>query len=373
MTRTVLHVIDTGGPGGAETVYLQLATQLDSGRFRPVCVVSRDDWLTSRLRARSVTPIVLPSQGSLNVGYLAELCRIIRREKVDLVVAHLYGSSIYAGLAGLLCRVPVVAILHGQTDIRGGGRFDSLKRLIVARATTRIVFVSGMLRDALLPQLRAPAERCLVVANGVDTARFQPGRDEKIRQELKIEPGTFLLGAIGNVRAPKAYEVLLRAARLLKDEGLPFKVVIAGEGSGSLMEELQLLRHELAVEDVVQFLGLRSDVDRLLRGFDAYVLSSRTEGFSIACVEAMASGLPVIATRSGGPEQIIEHGVSGLLVPPDDPQALGAAISTVARDPQLARNLGAKANQRARQKFSIETMLGEYEQLFGELAPEEFA
>lgn len=370
MTTKVLHIIDTGGPGGAETVYLHLATALNARRFRSVCVVSRDGWLTGQLRNGGASPLVLPSQGSLNVRYLAALCSIIRRERVGMIVAHLYGSSVYAGLAGLLCRVPVIAILHGQTDITGAGRFDSIKRLIVARGTSRLVFVSERLREALAPALKVPARRCVVVPNGVDAARFQPGRDEEVRRELGAAPGTFLLGAIGNIRAPKAYDVLLRAAHLLKEGGLPCKIVIAGEGSGSLMQELEALRRQLGVEDSVRFLGLRSDVQRLLRGFDAYVLSSRTEGFSIACVEAMASGLPVIATRSGGPEEIIEQGVSGLLVPPDDPAALADAISRVIREPDLARSLGTRARQRARDQYSIDAMLQRYESLLEEVVAE---
>lgn len=370
MTTNVLNIIDTGGPGGAETVYLHLATALDPRRYRSICVVSRDGWLTGQLRSGGIAPIVLPSQGSLNVRYLAALCRIIRRERVGVVVAHLYGSSVYAGLAGLLCRVPVVAILHGQTDIAGEGRFDAIKRLIVARGTSRLVFVSERLRDALAPVLKVPARRCVVVPNGVDAARFQPGRDEEARRELGVAPGDFLLGAIGNIRAPKAYDVLLRAVHLLKEGGPPCKVVIAGEGSGSLMQELETLRRQLGVEDSVRFLGLRNDVQRLLRGFDAYVLSSRTEGFSIACVEAMASGLPVIATRSGGPEEIIEDGISGLLVPTDDPEALAGAISRVIRDPGLARDLGSRARHRACDRYSIGAMVQRYESLLEEVVSE---
>lgn len=365
---TLLHVIDTGGPGGAETVFLHLATGLDPARFRSVCVVSRDGWLTGELRSRGLDPIVLPSQGSLNVRYLAGLCRIVRSRKVDVIVAHLYGSAIYGGLAGLLCRTPVAAILHGQTDISGGGRLDSAKRLIVARGTSRLVFVSDRLREALAPMLRASGRRSVVIPNGVDATVFRPGRDEQTRRELGIAPDIFLIGAIGNIRAPKAYDILLRAARRLKDKGLPCRILIAGEGSGTLMENLEALRRELGIEDMVHFLGLRRDVHRLLGSFDAYVLSSRTEGFSIACVEAMAAGLPVVATRSGGPEEIVEDGVSGLLVPPDDPDALAAAMEQVALNPALAAKLSKNAVDRARTQFSIQAMLSRYENLLGELA-----
>jgi len=174
------------------------------------------------------------------------------------------------------------------------------------------------------------------------------------------------VGSIGNIRKPKAYEVLLKAARAALDREPRLHFVIAGEGSGRLQEELVTLRRELGLEEKVSFLGWTPDVATVLRNLDVFALSSRTEGFSIACIEAMACGVPVVATRSGGPQQILdEH--CGVLVPTDDPAALAAGICRVALEPELAAALSRAALARVRERFSLGTMIGSYERIFASL------
>jgi glycosyltransferase involved in cell wall biosynthesis len=360
---TVMHVIDTGGPGGAETVFLEVSTRLDPSRFRSVCVVSREGWLTGSLRERGYEPLIVPSSGSVNFGYLRNLISIARAHGVDLIVAHLYGSAIYCSLAGMLARLPVVAVLHGQTDVSPSERMATLKRLAVRHGTDAVVFVSEQLRKALAPLLRMPRDRCAVIPNGVDAGRFAINADRTVREELGLAPRTVLVGAVGNIRRPKGYDVLLRAARILKDRHQDYRFVIVGEGHGSLLQELTQLRAELGLIEDVAFLGLRSDVARLLTSFDVYVLSSTTEGFSISCIEAMAAGRPVVATRSGGPDEIVEDGISGLLVPPGDADALAEAIDHLRSDQALASRLAVNGVERVRRMYTLGTMLTAYERL----------
>jgi len=212
-----------------------------------------------------------------------------------------------------------------------------------------------------------PDARSVVIANGVDPSRFSTTRDESVRRELGIAEHEVLVGAIGNIRRPKSYDVFLRAAAFLRSRSDRYRFVIVGEPSGSLYEELLDLRKKLQLETAVSFLGLRSDVPTLLRGFDVYVSSSTTEGFSIACVEAMASGVPVVATRSGGPEEIVEDGVSGLLVPTQQPDLLGEAIQKVAEDRALAARLRERALARVHERFTLPVMLREYERVFSQV------
>ncbi len=139
----------------------------------------------------------------------------------------------------------------------------------------------------------------LSIPNGVDTKIFRPERNRSIRAELGISDDTALIGAIGNIRKPKAYDVLLRAARALADGSRRFHLVIAGDRANTLGRDLEVLKRNLGLDGQVTFLGLREDVPRVLNNLDVFVLSSHTEGFSIACIEAMACGIPVVATRSG--------------------------------------------------------------------------
>lgn len=358
----VLHVIDTGGPGGAETVFLQTATRLDSARFQSTVVVGGIGWLAQQFQERGAIPYIAPAKGSFNVRYLSRLLRLARQHRSDVIVAHLYGSAVYASIAGAILSVPVVSVLHGQSDLPAAERFASLKATTVRRGARKVVFVSERLEEHLRPRFRLTSAQCAVIPNGVDTEVFRPLRDRTLRAELGLSDDTFLVGAIGNARAPKAYDVLLRAARALIDRSQRFHLVIAGDCDNALGRQLEQLNRDLGIGRHVTFLGLRSDVARILNNLDVFVLSSHSEGFSIACIEAMACGVPVVATRSGGPEQILE-GEAGILVPIGDPESLALAIVRVTSSKDLAAGLIARAKQRVHERYSLSTMLARYEDL----------
>ena len=364
----LLHLIDTGGPGGAETVYLHTAVGLDPTRFAARCVMSRDDWLAAELRRRGHAADILPAAGSFNLGYLRRLMRITRESRTQLIVAHLYGSAVYGSVLSLVTGIPLVAVLHGQSDIANSGRMAALKRLLVRARPRRLVFVSARLRDELAASLAADANRCVVIPNGVDIEKFSAHHARTLRDELALPSDAILVGAVGNIRRPKDYPVLLQAARELTSKSPRYHFAIVGEGSGALFDELVALRDSLGLAGRVHFLGMRDDVAALLPSFDVYALSSITEGFSIACVEAMAAGVPVVATRSGGPEEIIEHGHSGLLVPTRDPASMAAAIEEIAMRPELAAAIRTRARERVARKFTLQAMLDAYAALFTEAA-----
>jgi len=363
---SVMHVIDTGGPGGAETVFLQMATGLDPARFRSVAVVGDNGWLPEQLEKRSLVPHILPAKGSFKIGYLLALRRLARRCKIDVIVAHLYGSAIYASLLGRLMGVPVISVLHGQSDVAHSDRLAPLRSGIVRKGSRKVVFVSEYLKDHLRPRLRLAETQCAVIPNGVDAEVFRPCQDGSLRSELALADDAILVGAIGNIRAPKAYDVLLRAARILLDRSQRFHFIVAGDCSNTLGRELAEFSRNLGIEQHVSFLGLRADVARILRNLDAFVLSSRTEGFSIACIEAMACGIPVIATRSGGPEEILEGG-AGILVPTDDFEAIAQAVDDVTSSKALAEALTTKALKRVQQQYSLGKMVAKYEALLESL------
>lgn len=366
---SVLHVIDTGGPGGAETVFLQCATRLDPNRFACTAVIDNDNWLAQQVRACGRVPLIESAHGSFNLRYLRRVAAIARDVKADVICAHLYGSAIYASAVGALSGIPVVSVFHGGADIGSGDRFTSLKAAIIRKGSRKVVFVSRSLREELARPLRIAPERAVIILNGIDTEAFRPGRDDSIRRELRLPPEAILVGAIGNIRPAKAYDNFLHAARALADRSERFHFVIAGQYGGELADELMRLRSELRLENHVSFLGLRSDVATVLHNLDIFALSSRSEGFSIACVEAMACGIPVVATRCGGPEEILDA-QSGILVPPESPGELADGINCIAHDPVMATQMVAAARKRAEQEFSLAAMLSSYEALFEEVVRE---
>jgi glycosyltransferase involved in cell wall biosynthesis len=364
----ILHLIDTGGPGGAENVFLRLLAEVQLPGCTPVAVVGRDGWLAAQVRSLHIEPLFFASRGSFQIGYLRSLVDLIRKRDVRLIVAHLYGAAIYGNLAGRLCGVPVVAILHGQSDIARKERLAWAKARIIGHLSSRIVFVSEALREDVVRRLKLPRNKTHVIENGIDLNRPRQGSDGTLRESLGLPPGTFLIGAVGNVRATKGYATLLRAARLCVDAMPSVRFVIAGDTNGSTYPPLARLRSELGLEQHVHFLGLRSDVPKVLANFDLYVLSSDTEGFSIALVEAMAAGLPAVATRSGGPETILEDGRTGVLVPPGDPQAMANALLRLANDAALRAKLAHAARESVARRYGAETMIENYHNLLRPLA-----
>lgn len=359
---SVLHLIDSGGPGGAETVFLHCATRLDPGRFSSTAVIDSDNWLAQQVRASGLEPIIEAAKGSFNLRYLRRIAAIARTVEADVICAHLYGSAIYASGLGILGRIPVVSIFHGGFDIASGGRFTGIKDAIIRNGSRKVVFVSQNLREELTRVLKIPASRSVVIHNGIDVSAFQPGKDTSIRRALQLPSDAILVGAIGNIRPAKSYDNLLHAARMLLDRSDRYRFVIAGQYGGPLAENLMRLRSRLGLDERVFFLGLRSDITAVLHNLDVFVLSSMSEGFSIACVEAMASGVPVVATRCGGPQEILdEH--SGVLVAPGNAAELADAVHRIVDEPQLWRSLSQAALTRARNEFSLQTMISRYETL----------
>ena len=148
--RTILHTIDTTGPGGAETVFIDLATCLPNDKYRSVVVIRGKGWVYDELRRRGVTPILLDAKGSFNWRYLFGLRKIIKREGVDLVQSHLLGSNVYCALAGMLTGKPVVATFHGAVDVNQQERFISSKFGVINKGASIIVTVSGNLRNEII-------------------------------------------------------------------------------------------------------------------------------------------------------------------------------------------------------------------------------
>lgn len=365
---TVLHLIDTGGPGGAETVFSQLASRTSNGRLRSLAVVPREHWLSAHLRTLDLEPVILRAGGSLNISYLRSLVNLVRRNNVKAIHTHLLGSAVYGALAGMITRIPVISVFHGPTDLKSPGRLVAAKRWLIRAGCSAIVAVSSSTREALL-QYGIPPDSITLIQNGVDTETYSPGKSSELRRELGLAADDLLIAAVGNIRAPKAYDVLLRAAdKVLERVPRAFFAVI-GEGDESQMKPLLDLRGALGIESRVRFLGFRKSTAALFQNFDIFVSSSSTEGLSLSFLEAMASGCAIVATRSGGAQEALGNGLSGLSVPINDPAALADAIAGVAQDYELRVRLGSAARARAVQEFSLQSTIAKYQTLYDRLIP----
>lgn len=368
--RRILHFIDTGGPGGAETVFLNLVEGLQKRGWESVPVVPRVDWLHEALSGRGLQPLVIKGDRSLDFSYLRALSGLIHDLRPQLVQTHLLTTAVYCSLAGRLTRMPTVSTFHGRVDAPLGDKLRGTKLALLNRSNARIVFVSESLRDWFLGSSQLKAENTRVIPNGLELRCLEPrqARRQRIRHELGVAENDFVLGAVGNIRTSKDYGNLLRAtARITNDGFKNLRVFIAGQPDPKISSPLQDLARSLNLEHTVRFLGFRPDVHDLYAAFDLYVLSSSAEGFSLTTIEAMAAELPIVATRCGGPEEILEHGETGLLVPPEDSIALAQAVKALVADPGTRARIGKKARTVAIERFSKRRMIKRYLDLYSGL------
>lgn len=366
--KTILHTIDTTGPGGAETVFIDLATQLPEDKYRSVVVIRGKGWVYEELHRRGVRPILLDAKGSFNWHYLSGLRRLIKQERVDLVQSHLLGSNVYCSLAGLTSRIPVIATFHGVVDISENERMKGLKFSAINMGAQRIIAVSGGLREDIISRTSLNPGKIEIIYNGIHSSEFQRPRSNSLRLKYDWSEDDFIIGSLGNIRSAKGYNILLEAAALLKKRGKSYRFVIAGQpDKKGLYEALLDQREELGLEEQVQFLGFLDDPAEFLANLDLFLSSSISEGLPLSAIQAMAAQLPLLATRCGGYEELVTDRENGWLVDVGNPVAIADAISLLAEKPEIRAKLAEKARKHVVETFDISVMLSAYERIYGQL------
>ena len=345
---------------------VDLLKGLDRSRWRGIAVIPNQGWLHDRLTEHGIETYVLREKRSFDIPFLARVVGIIRRHRVDVLHGHLFGSSVRAALLSRITGTRSVGTLHGMFDLASAERHRALKFGILRSGLDRLVFVSDSLRRAFQPVLPFRPDRMRVIPNGLDAKRFSVPRDPAFRASLGIGQDEFVVGSVGNLNAAKGFDVLLRAAALLKKRASGYRFVVVGDTQGRQTAELTALTAQLGLSSDVIFTGFRSDIPRVLASFDAYALTSRSEGFSISVAEAMASSLPVVATRCGGPEEIVTDGESGILVENGSSEAVAEAIAWLRNEAKAARALGQAARKVVQARFDVTAQVRAYEQLYEE-------
>lgn len=368
--KTILHVIDSTEPGGAETVFVQLADEFRKRGYRCITVVSGPGWVTDELRRRNFEPVIINAKGAFNLSLVRGLVRLVKQEKVDLIQSHLLGSNVYCALVGLLTRTPVVATFHGMVDVSPDERLRWLKYQIMNLGVSRFVAVSKKLRDAIFAEGLLDLRRTEIVYNGIEFDRYAKTSVTGLKELLGLAPAATLIGSLGNLHPAKGYPDLISAARIVVDARPDVHFVVAGHTKPDLLSDLQQRVSAAGLDHHVHFIGFVTDSARFLAQLDVFLLTSISEGFSIATVEAMATGLPIVSTRCGGPEEIISDGSNGLLVDVGDTDAVARAIHAILSDGETASRLGLNARSTAIERYGVDAMLGRYERIYAQLGPD---
>lgn len=374
--RVVTLIDYMGTHGGAEGLALSVATRLDPERFESILCVSR--WplpgppsaasadALEQLSASGVRLLGLGRHGKVDAWVWARLARFLRREGVDVLHAHKFGSNAWGTLLGRATRVPVVLAHEHTWSYEGKPLRRFLDRHLIARGADRFIAVSREDRRRMIEIEHIDPRDTLFIPNGVVSLPPPSGRD--VRAELGIPSSAQAIGVVGGLRPQKAHHVLLRAVALLVERWPGLHALIVGEGPERAT--LERLTAELGLHDTVHFLGSRTDVPDLLSALDIAVCCSDFEGSPLAVMEYMDASLPVVASAVGGLPDLIEPGVHGLLVPPNDPPALAAALAELLDDPQRACAMGARGRERRRAEFDIDVLVRRLEDLYLELLAE---
>ncbi|MFI5005820.1 MAG: glycosyltransferase [Solirubrobacterales bacterium] len=360
MTR-VAYVIWSLGLGGAEQVVIRLAAGLDRRRFEPlICCLDERGSFATQAEDAGVEVVAMGKRGPLDAGAAHRLARLLRSRRIQVVHTHLWGGNVWGRLAALWARVPTIVASEHNLDTWKKRHHFLIDRAL-APATTRLVAVSGQVRDFY--EARGVGRgRWQVVYNGVD-AHPGPARGRgAARRELGLPADAPVVALIGRLVPAKAPDVFLRAVAQAALRVPTLSALIVGDGP--LRAELEGEAQRLGLAGRVVFLGVRKDVPELLSGLDAVLFSSVREGFSLTMLEAMAAGVPVIATEVGGTPELITHGRTGLLVPPGQPEQLAQALVGLLLDPAGAAAIRAAARKSVEERFSLSSMVEAHAQIY---------
>lgn len=366
----ILHVVDTLSMGGAEQLILTLAQHIDRRRFElHICALGEmlGNPLREAFQSSGVPLTVLGARSFYDPRTLPRVARYIRRHDIDVVHTHLTHADIVGRFAARLAGRPVVSSLHNQPSNYNRERIDLrlLERLSAKYVASRLVAVSGRIRELFVADWRLPPERIEAIPNAVPMQELLAVPQGRSEVHGGPEPGPVITN-IGRLARQKGQADLLAAARLVVDRFPNAQFWIAGQGN--LETPLRERAQALGISANVHLLGLRRDIPALLGRSDIFALSSLWEGMPLTVVEAMAAARPMVLTDVGANSELVEHGTHGLIVPPGKPAEMAAALIALLDDPELRRRLGAAARERARQNYSVERYVAQHEQLYTRLA-----
>jgi sugar transferase (PEP-CTERM/EpsH1 system associated) len=367
----IVHLIYRLDVGGLEAQMVERINRMPAERYRHavVTLAGYNPGFAARISKPDVTIHTLDKQAGLSLHTHVKLWQLLRQLRPAVLHSYNLAAMEYAP-AALLAGVPVrVNGAHGRdiNDPHGTNRkHNTLRRLLVP-------FYDACYANSAAMEvwnrevIGVPGAKSRVLANGIDVERFHPRGAQELRQFFDSD--AIVIGSVGRVQAVKDHATLLQAFLLLR-ERLPHlrqRLRLAIVGDGPLLETLRASAAQAGAADAVWLPGARTDVPDVLRSMDIFALSSLAEGTPGAALEAMACGLPVVGTRVGGIPEVIDNGVSGMLVAPGSAQEMADALEKYIVAPALLRSHGLAARERVQRKYSMAASVACYQDLYDTL------
>lgn len=358
----IMHVIEDLDSGGAERLLIRIVSNLLKEPFQPsVCCLTKKGRLATELESRGVPVFVMHKRPGFDPALVFRLAWLMRRRGIDLAHAHVFTANMWTRLAARLASIPGV-ITHEHSSFT----VDSPRRRRIEQAlapwSSCQIAVSRELQ-ARFETLAFRHQRRLTIHNGLQLP--QNGAAEKAGTAIDLSRFGAVIGTVGRLEPRKNHRLLLQAfARVRRQRGDAGLLIV---GAGPEEATLRSQADALALDGSVVFAGYRADVAGMLSQMQVFCLSSDTEGISMALLEAMAAGVPVVATAVGGNPEVIADPSVGVLVPPGDADSLATALLRVLNERQHAQEMAVKAREFVQTHFSESRMMRELETLYLEL------
>lgn len=338
-----------------------LAASLVSSGFRVMVGLFRPGWLQEQCEDRGVPVHVLPISGIIGWKWFRACLKLVRTQQVDLIHAHEFSAIVCGWMIARLSGIPFVGTVHGKNYF-----WEKVRRRLAYRIVSRsgrLVAVSQDLKRFVMEKVGLSDEQIDLIYNGVQSGPHVSDEEAyRARTELGLKPHNVVIGAIGSLYPVKGHRYLLESMPIILSR-YPHAVLLV-VGRGELEDALKEQAKRLGIEEHVRFLGMRNDIPKLLKTLDLFVLPSLSEGLSLALLEAMAAGLPVVATRVGGNGELVVEGETGVLVPSKDVAALSEALCRMLDSREMRERLGRNAVTRVDQRFSARLMAEKYQHLY---------
>ncbi|XYJ10754.1 TIGR03088 family PEP-CTERM/XrtA system glycosyltransferase [Telluria sp. B2] len=367
----VVHLIYRLDFGGLETLLVDCINHMPPERYRHaiVCLTGYTDF-ADKITRPGVALYALDKQPGLGLGIHVKLFKLLRQLRPAVLHTYNFACAEYAAPAWL-AGVPVrVHAEHGRdaSDPQGLNRKHNFLRRALVPFIDRYVPVSHDLHRWLKDVVGIPAPKAELIMNGVDTVRFAPQLPAAATPWAGED--VFVIGTVGRLQDVKDQASLIEAFALLcarrPEQRARLRLAIVGDGP--LRDKLAQKAQDAGVLELTWFPGARNDIPELMRSFDVFALSSIAEGTPVTLLEAMACGLPVVATKVGGIPEVVQDGVNGALVPASNPQALAEALDLYAADPARVGAHGAAARLNIERHYSVAAMVGAYTALYDRLS-----
>lgn len=367
----IAHIIFRLGTGGLENGLINLINHMPRGRYRHAIVCLKGcDAFSERIRIPGVAIVDLHKGEGNDIGAYLRAWRVLRRLRPRIVHLRNLGTIDFAWVARLAGVSRVIQGEHGwdTLDLYGKRRKYRWLRRACRPCVSRYITVSRDLENWLRRAIGIPPARITRICNGVDTQSFYPRSPQGGHSGFRPKPAEALVigwvGRMAEVKAPlNLVEAFVRLTRRRAGDRLRLVMV----GDGPLMPQVRAKLVEAGLSDLILLPGKQENVAEWLRVMDVFVLPSLNEGISNTVLEAMATGLPVVATDVGGNSELIEHGKTGMLVAPNDVEALCGALQSYIDDPRLVGAHGVAARAKAEQQFSLQAMVDAYVRVYDEL------